>query len=61
MFMLLLDQEASLHDTQPRLGPQRSSVVFVMNMQLYREATVCFCYMLGAALCTTILAAKVQP
>ena len=62
MSMLQLDHKASLHGTQPAgLGPEGSSVVFVMNMQLYREAPIRFCYMLTAALYVAVLAASVQP
>ena len=61
MFMLLLNRRASLHGTQPGLGPQRHSVVFVMNMHLYREAPIRFCCMLGAALRIAILVTSVQP
>ena len=61
LHMSMLDHEASLHATRPGLGPQCHSVVSVMNMHLYREAPIRFCCMLGAALCTAILAEKVQP
>ena len=61
MQLLSLDQAVSQYVDRPGLGPQRISIVSVVYMQLYGEASIGFCYMLNAALHIAILAARVQP